>query len=328
MSKEIGGYFQLDLGDCNNFPHKDGLMMQSLRSSLVHFLNSVRCGKIFIPKYCCPTIAAELEYAGIEYSSYHINSNFEPDIRFETMKADEYLFYVNYFGQCEEVMASLSKKNVNLIFDHSHSLFGSIPSASCHLYSPKKFAGLPDGGVMLCPLIKIKEPKRKDETSVIRMTHLLMRAGGDASSGYAEFKKNRSSLAHQPPRSMSNLTRRLIRHVDWEQCRKERSRNFLTLHKTLKKFNQRNVFENISGPFCYPLFVPQKDASLLRARLIEEKIYVPLLWPDINNSLLNQAEKEIKNSTLLLPVDQRYKYRDMISITNKIERLFEDGSRI
>lgn len=323
LTNEIGGYFELDLENHNNFPHADGLMFQSLRNSLVYFLKSVNCSKVYIPKYCCPTIASELKHANISFSSYHINSRLEPEIDIGDIMSDEYLFYVNYFGQCDDVVTSLSKKVVNLIIDHSHSLFGALPAAACHLFSPRKFAGLPDGGVMLCPAYKILEPDCKDKTSIMRMSHLLLRASRSAVSGYAEFKKNRATLQHQSSKSMSSLTRRLIKHIDWDQCKKVRTQNFLHLHKALGKYNHNNIAQNIVGAFCYPLFMPENDIGFLRSRLIEEKIYVPQLWPDIDEDILNAAEKDIKASTLLLPVDQRYNYEDMICIIKKVKGLIE-----
>ena len=69
--------------------------------------------------------------------------------------------------------------------------------------------------------------------------------------------------------------------------------------------------------------MPENDIGFLRSRLIEEKIYVPQLWPDIDEDILNAAEKDIKASTLLLPVDQRYNYEDMICIIKKVKGLIE-----
>jgi hypothetical protein len=323
LTNEIGGYFALDLENYNNFPHADGLMFQSLRNSLVYFLKSVNCSKIYIPYYCCPTIASELKHADISFSFYHINSRFEPEIDTGNIMSDEYFFYVNYFGQCDDVVTSLSKKILNLIIDNSHSLFGSLPSAACHLFSPRKFAGLPDGGVMLCPSYKIIEPDCKDKTSIMRMNHLLLRASGSTISGYTEFKKNRITLQHQPSKSMSSLTRRLIKHIDWEQCKKVRTQNFLHLHQALRKYNHNNISQNIVGAFCYPLFIPENDIGFFRSCLIEEKIYVPYLWPEIDKDMLNAAEKDIKDSTLLLPVDQRYNFKNMEFIIKKVKDIIK-----
>ena len=64
-----------------------------------------------------------------------------------------------------------------------------------------------------------------------------------------------------------------------------------------------------SGAFAYPLMV--NDAPVIRRKLIEQKIYVPLLWPNV--VLETEAE-----SVLPLPCDQRYDEEDMARVADAV----------
>ena len=55
-----------------------------------------------------------------------------------------------------------------------------------------------------------------------------------------------------------------------------------------------------------------KSVDDVKLKLIEEKIYVPTLWPgvlDFNN--LTQFERNLVDNLVLLPIDQRYDIEDM-----------------
>lgn len=70
----------------------------------------------------------------------------------------------------------------------------------------------------------------------------------------------------------------------------------------------------------YPFLV--ENGAMLRKRLLKEKIYIPLLWPNVIQDL-NPIDIEYKlaDNILPLPCDQRYTIKDMDYIVEKIIRL-------
>ena len=68
------------------------------------------------------------------------------------------------------------------------------------------------------------------------------------------------------------------------------------------------------GAFAYPLFIG--NGATVRCRLIEQKIYVPKLWPDISEGC---RESYIADNILPLPVDQRYDGDDMSYLIDSIK---------
>ena len=66
----------------------------------------------------------------------------------------------------------------------------------------------------------------------------------------------------------------------------------------------------MEGAFAYPLML--KEAQEVRCHLIRNKVYIPVLWPNVINEVNEESyEYQLANSILPLPVDQRYRIEDM-----------------
>ena len=121
---------------------------------------------------------------------------------------------------------------------------------------------------------------------------------------------------------MSKLTENLLHSIDYEDVKKRRTKNFQYLHNRLGKRNLLCLRE-VKGAFAYPFFV--KHGIGLRDRLIKKKVYVPILWPNVQK----QADKSsiayrLAVDLLPLPCDQRYGVEDMDVICNLIETFQND----
>ena len=69
----------------------------------------------------------------------------------------------------------------------------------------------------------------------------------------------------------------------------------------------------------YPLWIA--DGDRVRKRLLEQKIYIPTLWPDVLEQCReSDPEYGMAENILPLPVDQRYSREDMEYMA---ERLFQ-----
>jgi hypothetical protein len=59
------------------------------------------------------------------------------------------------------------------------------------------------------------------------------------------------------------------------------------------------------------------NAESLRKQLIENKIYVPIYWPELKTSSeLSEFESRFVRQIVCLPIDQRYGSEDMMGIAN------------
>ena len=69
----------------------------------------------------------------------------------------------------------------------------------------------------------------------------------------------------------------------------------------------------------YPFYI--SNGMLLRKKLQEKKIYIPILWPNVLQQCReNELEYDMACNILPLPVDQRYDYSEMDIIVSSIKQ--------
>lgn len=302
--REIGGYFELELDNRGGFIHDDGLLVNTGRNALELILRNLPLGSmVYVPKYTCDVVLEPFVKLGIPYTFYSINKSLELALDIQLRK-HEYLLYTNYFGVKDSYVRKLSKiYHDKLIVDNAQALYME-PSDMC-FYSPRKFVGIPDGGIAY-----FKKGISLDvydyDYSYARCSHLLKRLDIGAEAGYSDFKINASTLKNQPIKRMSRLTKALLDSIDFERIRLSRINNFLLLHEALCDVNLLkidNVLE-LSCPMVYPFMT---DDQTLRQRLIDNKIFVATYWPNIYDLVEKGAFENILASTIIpLPIDQRY----------------------
>lgn len=315
MTDAIGGYFGLELNNGTKPWHKDGVFLNSGRACFEYILRVEKPRHVYLPKYTCDVMIEPLDKLNVKYSFYRINEALEISEQIEP-SSDELLVYNNYFGvkdkYCEDLVSRFGDR---LIIDCSQAFY-FLPQSKAHtFYSPRKFFGLPDGGI----LFTNKELKQKlpIATSHQRSQHLLIRIDQDAEKGYKDFKINEDSLRKQPIQVISLLTKKLYESIDFDNARQVRNTNFAFLHDRLASTNLlKTNLTKVDGPMCYPYIV---EDDKLRQKLIDNKIYVPTFWPNVFDWCQpDEFEYNLANKLLPLPIDQRYGTADMKRILDVI----------
>ena len=310
MKSEIGGYFELDSLN-NEFYHNKAIDINTARNCLIYCIKSRKIKKIFIPYYLCDSVDKASEYCEIEY--YKIDYNFLPELDKE-LKEDEYIYIVNYFGLLSNNnITKLKEKYKNVIIDNVQAFFQKPVKGVDTIYSCRKFFGVPDGAYLYTN--KIIEEEIEQDSSIERFTHILGRAESSASEYYDEYKKNEELLGKQELKKMSESTKRILSSINYKKVKKVRTQNFKYLNDRLKSINGLKL-PNMEGAFAYPLYI--KNASKLREILIANKVYVPVLWPNVIEADKDILACEYARNILVLPCDQRYSYNEMEKITSLI----------
>lgn len=325
---EIGGYFGLDLPDRGD-PFSGTLDFQSGRSALEAVLAASGLRSAWIPSYVCDTVLTAARRAGLDVRLYDLDESLAPAFQPRDLPPDAVLIYVNYFGLCQSQARRLSATvpPAQLVIDNCHALFAPHLGSRASIYSPRKFAGLPDGGLVRCaPGHEPPLPVEQDRDSMRRFPFLLRRTCESARAGYEEFNVARLSLNGVPPRRMSQLTARLLRSIDWQAVERMRRRNFGVMHERL---GHRNAFAwTLSAedvPLCYPLRIRGCAAGMLRERLAAMDIFVPTYWPDALPRLAPQArEAKWMQETLFLPLDQRMDDAAARLVCDRVLQLLDD----
>ncbi len=317
--KEIGGYFELELPMNASQPlHPNGVKVNSGRHALEYILRVLgnKAKRIWIPYYTCDVVLQPVRRLSLGYELYHVNMDLEID-NYPELADGDYIIVNNYFGIKDAYINKLAcRYKGKLIVDNAQAWYNCEMLGFNTFYSPRKFFGMPDGG--LAWATGVLDSELEQDQSYERCSHLLKRIDLGASEGYADFKVNSARLNTQPLKRMSALSEQILSSIDFEWAKIKRRSNFEMLHDALGKSNGLQIpdMNSFSCPMVYPYFT--RDASL-RQRLIDNRIFVATYWPNVLEwSPEDSTEYKLAKYLLPLPIDQRYGEEDMERIIKTI----------
>lgn len=319
--KAIGGYFELELRKDDLFPHAGAKLVNSGRNAFEYILRVMERTPdvVWLPYYTCDVMLQPLRRLNIHYEFYHINESFEVE-EWPRLGENDYIVITNYFGIKDDYVLKLyfdkSKKH-HLIIDNSQAWFATEHLGLKEFYSPRKFFGVPDGGVAWTPVSKILE--LEESTSFESCSHLLKRIDVGAQEGYGDFRKNEEILDNMPLKAMSVLTRALLSNIDYDYVKFKRRSNYEYLSYFLDSINLLTL-PKINSFEC-PMVYPFRTVDLsLRKRLIENNIFVAKYWPNVRQWCMPESlEYQLAQDTVYIPIDQRYGEEEMKLIIKTIK---------
>lgn len=326
--KAIGGYFELADYEEGVFPHKEGILLNTGRNALEYILRSIGdITRIYIPYYTCDVVLEPIKKLHIPSTYYHINARFEIDDEVSPQDG-EYIVANNYFGIKDAYIQTLAEKyGDHLIVDCAQAFFAKPISGIKSFYSPRKYLGVADGGIAYLGNVPDGrvQVKQKECTSD-HDSHLFKRKQLGAEAGFSDYQENESKLDNQPIRWMSDATKEILNHIDYEKVVAKRREHYNYLHDALRKENNLALpeLESFVCPMVYP-FVTKSGVDF-RKELISNKIFVARYWPNIQHLNDFEIEYYLTNSIIPLPCDQRYGIEEMHLV---IEQLlsYDDGNK-
>lgn len=310
--KSIGGYFELELRK-GDFPHSDGILVNSGSHALQFIVRQLGIRQIFIPAYTCSVVPAALRAVDCTPIEYDIAPDLRPARDFPS---DAFILYNNYFGVCDIQVQELAASYANLIVDNAQAFYAN-PCGAASFYSPRKFFGVPDGGIACfragTPIVPTDAIP--SSVSFSRCTHLLKRIDLGAQAAYPDFRNNDDYIVKSSMAMMSPLTRAILENVDYDYVAERRRNNFNMLHSRLAVTNLLQLeLGNVSIPLVYPYLV--KDGCKLKQSLIENDIFCPTYWPNLETD--SQTVANLASSLVCVPIDQRYGVSEMNYVLNRI----------
>lgn len=319
MRKEYGGYLPLELPEGSAYYQGDDVIeLNSGRYAAVYALQEGKWKRIFLPYYICSTVedAIKKHLPGTEIQYYHIDQRLLPCDT--ALKDDDCILWVNYFGIQEETQIDeiIRRYKGHLIIDNTQAFFAAPRNAVWQIYSCRKFFGVSDGSYAIHRGIA-KRPL-KQHFSSRSSVHLLQSLEFGTDAAYTISKENEARLDDCGIGLMSPLTRAIMNSIDYPSVYKKRLANAEALHRLLGKYNLLDV-PNLTSVMNYP-FLCRKEG--LREALVENKIYVPMLWKEaLENPCSSPWEKFLSEHLCALPIDQRYSTEDMDDIGHFVIKL-------
>ncbi len=316
--KEIGGYFELENFIQKEY-YKDLLSFSSARNCLLYIIKKRAIQKIFLPIFLCDVVSDTCTFLGIQVEFYSIDKNFVPIIDKKHITSTSYLYIVNFYGLLQKAeIEVLYQKYQYIILDNTHNFFQEPIPHMDTIYNCRKYFGVPDGAYLSTDLEK--DNQIKEGKSAHRFRHLIGRYEQSASDFYQDFKKADESFDQEELCYMSKLTKNLLGAIDYSNIYDRRIANYHYLKKKLLKYNELDLQDKELN-YMYP-FLSQYGEKL-REILIKNKVYIPVLWPNVlETSNKDSIEYTYANNILPLPIDQRYDKKDMDRIISIIEEFY------
>ena len=317
--KAIGGYFEWEFPTVQNSKLHDGAVyLNSGRHALEYILKGIgNVRSLWIPYFTCDAVVEPLKRLGISWKFYHINENLEiaENIRIDE---NEVLLYTNYYGIKDAYVKQIVKDNgERFIIDNAQALYCKAMAAH-QFYSPRKFLGMPDGGLAVTSVPNTAESLPLD-SSYDRCTHLLKRLELAPSEGYNDFKAASQKISESTLSQMSNISRRILASVDLDDIKQKRRQNFERIHQLLASTNHLQIpsLDSFACPLIYPYW--SNNGNELKKKLIEQEIFVATYWPNVFEwTKQNDLEYTLANNVVCIPIDQRYAKEDMERIATAI----------
>ncbi len=311
--REIGGYLELDTYSLPLL-HESAVALNCGRNALAYLLRARKIRHLWIPKFICDSVTKVCEREGVAYTLYGVGMDFLPSEEIVLGK-DEWVYFVNYYSQFgNDTILEFVEKFGRVIVDNAQSYFQSPILGVDTIYTCRKYFGVADGAFLYTEAT-LHELFPLDE-SFGRMNFLLGRYERTAAEFYQEYVANNDLFYTEPIKKMSKLTQNLLRGIDYERVKRIRENNYLFLHRELSGINLLRLSET-PGTFMYPLML--NNGAEIRRKLLEMKIYIPTLWPDVFEFCGGGGlEFQMAKNILPLPIDQRYGEDDICTMLDMV----------
>ena len=310
MHKEIGGYLELERFT-GPMLHEKALALSSGRACLSYLIEQRKIRKIALPDFNCDIVEAVCRAHEVEIRFYPVGA----DLRPKTLQTeeDEWFYLVNFYGQLSpDELQGIAAHVPRLIVDNAQAYFDLPLKGVDTLYTCRKFLGVPDGGFLYT---EAPEKTLPADESRERMGFVLGRFERPAGEYFAAAAQNNDNLSMEPKR-MSELTKNLLHAVDYDRVKTKRTENYRLLHEGLGSVNCLNL-RVTEGAYAYPLMLP--EGQKIRKKLIKQKIFVPMLWPNVPEQQPADSEAcRLAEQILPLPCDQRYGAEEMTFIIKAV----------
>jgi len=313
MNKEIGGYLELD-----NFSmpmkYENGIKLNCGRNALAYLIEANQINKIWLPYFICDSVVNVCKKYNVQIERYHINKYFNPLIDIKCK--NEWIYIVNYYGQLSEnQIIELTHNYQNIIIDNAQAYFISPFPGTHTIYTCRKFFGVSDGGILFTN--KHLDRKIDSDYSYERIKFVLGRYEKKASNFFQLSSLNNDMFDNEDIKYMSRLTENLLHAIDYDAIELKRTKNYLYLYSKLEEYNYLKL-KKVKGAYMYPLYID--NSQKIKQMLINKKIYIPTLWPNVLEELDdNYLEYKFAMNILPLPCDQRYDIGDMKRIIKIIK---------
>jgi hypothetical protein len=306
-------------------------LLATARSAVRLLVRTLRPATVWLPSYICGVVIEAAQGPDVRVRFYTVGESLQvvEDGWLAEILAGDLVIFVDYFGfdTWSSHGAQAKLRGARIVEDACQAMLNKNFSRHSDyvIFSPRKFIGVPDGGVLLAgknavlsdaylPSSPAKWLFRATKAAILRSE--FDRHGGDQSW----FKMFQWVEANGPlePCRMSDLSAAILQIVDWSTIKKRRRRNYEFLSSEL---GDLAIFPDLSPdvvPLGFPIRLPNRDR--VRRSLFKEQIYPPVHW---NLTLVPRkfaSSHKLARQIMTLPCDQRYGQEEMERMVAAVKR--------
>lgn len=298
----------------------------SARCAFYAVCQSVKPRIAWLPSYLCSAVLDPFRSLGIPVRYYDAGPNLRSGRHgwIADVHPGDLVLVIHYFGFANTTLPAdqLKLRGAVIIEDASQGLFikQQYPESICIVYSPRKFFGVPDGGVLATSRMDairrqpLEPPPTEWWKAAFAMTQMRREfdlVGGE-NRWFSLFRHVEKTFPVGPYCS-SDLARMLIETgTDYGSMRTARRENYLALAARLNEFALFPVLGNDIVPLGFPVCVDAAQRDAVLKCLYNEKIYPPVHWR-IDGIVPEEHHEShfLSRRILTLLCDQRYTSSDM-----------------
>ena len=325
--KIMGGMFGLEINfqsDLSSLavppilagPH---LRLATARSAFTLLARTLRPPTVWLPSYLCGVVLEAFKDAGTCVKFYPVGEQLKitDEEWVNSVESHDMVVFIDYFGfnMWNFYGEAVKNRGAWVVEDACQAMLNLSFSENADyvIASPRKFLGVPDGGILLAqneaklPLVDLPPPPTEWWMDSLKASHLRAsfdRHGGDR-EWFELFRKTDPNGPVEPAR-MSELSSQLLDCAfNYKAISSLRRSNFRQLAERLAEFAIYIELPDYVVPLAFPVRVKERDRVVQDLRCRE--IFPPIHWPIKNivpNEFYHSHRLSIEIMSLLC--DQRY----------------------
>lgn len=328
MNTIVGGLFGLqaekDVGaEAPPFLGPRHLLLVNARSAFVLLARELEPPRVWLPSYLCKTIVQALPGATIHFYPVDARLQIASNVWISEVQAGDLVVFIDYFGFAADSLAigGVKQRGAWVLEDASQALLSRVtnPLSDFVVYSPRKFLGVPDGGILLFqsgrsfayePLLEPPAAWWLQAWRASLLRREFDRHGG-ARHWYDLYRAIEDATPYEPVR-MSQLSAWLLQHhFNYAEIARRRIANYQRLLDGLGEYALFPSLPEGVVPLGFPICIAQRAG--VQQQLFAHNIYPPIHWEIAGVVPRTYGESHhLASQILTLVCDQRYGKEEMV----------------
>ena len=317
----------VEAGDARSLPTFLGpprVALATARAALGVLHEFLSPATVWLPSYLCGAIVSGLSARNAQIRFFPVDHRLRltDDRWLRAVSSGDMVIFIDYFGFAtwDGFAAEARRRGAWVVEDACQALLNRTFSAQAHytLFSPRKFVGVPDGGILTsftgerlpdAALAGLSPEWWLDSLSASQLRGVFDQCGGDR-KWFTLFRRAEAAAPVDAIRMSELSAALLVEAIDYEERSAKRRANYRCLTGLLPDAALFPTLDANVVPLGFPVIFRDRREAL--TTLYGEQIYPAVHWP-IDDVVPPDFEDSHRLAAKIatLPCDHRYGEEDM-----------------